>query len=163
MRISFRYLVSIMLAFLCSTPMANTVTLPHDEFMPEDLFGLRTDRPDQILFEVRQYRLTLGTEARAGNSPAVQAGAWLYLDGVSLVSGSAVGSARVVLLEPGARLRPAQLDGRSGTLVLYYPQSMLEALLSLLSGPGPHYVQGRFYGNGTVWADLHAGPVPLPR
>lgn len=158
-----RTLLSIFLLMVCTAPSANPVTLPHDEFMPEDTYGLRADRPEQILFEIRQYRLTLGSEARAGSAPAVQQGAWLHLEGVSLVSGSSVTRARVVLVEPGARLRPAQLDTRGGVLVLYYPQPALDSLLALLNGPGPHYVQGRFYGNGTVWADLHAGPVDLPR
>lgn len=163
MPVGIRTLVSIALTVLCSAPMANTISLPHDEFMPEDVYGLRVDRPEQILFEVRQYRLTLGTESRTGSASAIQAGAWLHLEGGSLVSGSPVARARVVLIEQGARMRPAQLDARSGTLILYLPQSMFDALLGLLTGPGPHYVQGRFYGNGTVWADLHAGPVHLPR
>lgn len=163
MRISARCLVSIILAMLGTAPMANAVSLPHDEFMPEDVYGLRVDRPEQILIEILQYRLILGTEARTGSAAAVQPGAWLHLEGRSLVPESTVTRARIILLETGSRLRPAHLDGRTGVLTLYYPQAMLEALLQLLAGPGPHYVQGRFYGNGTVWADLHAGPVALPR
>lgn len=163
MRVSARRLVSIILVILGTAPMANAVSLPHDEFMPADTYGQRVDRPEQILFEVRQYRLTLGSEARTGSAAAVQTGAWVHLEGTSLVPGSDVSRARIVLIEPGARLRPAQLDAANATLVLYYPQPMLESLMQLLMGPGPQYVQGRFYGNGTVWADLHAGPVMLPR
>jgi hypothetical protein len=58
--------------------------------MPADTYGLRVDRPEQILFEVRQYRLTLGSEARTGSAAAVQAGAWVHLEGTSLVPGSDV-------------------------------------------------------------------------
>ena len=27
-----------------------------------------------------------------------------------------------------------------------------------LDAPGADYVQGRFYGNGLIWADVHSAP-----
>lgn len=153
-----RALVSILLVWLCSAPLASAQGLLHDEYLPDDLYAARQDRPDQMLFEVQRYRMTLGTEYRPNALPAPQsAGVWVFLEGRSLIQGSPVRQARIAFVDNGTRPRPARLDAKSQTLYIEYPQVHLEALLRLLDAPRPAYVQARFYGNGTIWADVHGG------
>lgn len=154
----YKAFFSILLLFVCSAPMANASGLPHDEYMPADLYGSRQDRPDQMLFEVERYRVTLGLEHRPGALPNPHsAGAWIFLRGRPLIDGSPVTQARISFAEPGSRPRPARLDAESQTLELQYPAGYFDYLLRLLEADRPSYVQARFYGNGTVWADVHAG------
>ncbi|HDZ55942.1 MAG TPA: hypothetical protein ENI17_16585 [Pseudomonas xinjiangensis] len=164
MSVDRKSLVGLFFALLCTASMAGPVTLEHDEFMPEDVYGLRTDKPDQMLFQISSYRLTIGSEARPGGlNDALAAGVWLFAEGRSLAEGSPVRQAQIEFLNPGSRPRPARLDPATQTLFLYYPLAYLETVLSLIDAPGPAYVQARFYGNGTIWADLHAGPIELKR
>ncbi|HSP30612.1 MAG TPA: hypothetical protein VLO13_01145 [Halomonas sp.] len=138
--------------------MANTLDLPHDQYMPDDLYAARKDKPDQMLFEVDSYRLTLGTEYRPNALPSPQSsGVWVFLQGRALVAGSPVNRARIAFVESGSRARPARLDPQTHTLHIEYPLAHLETLLRLLDGEAPAFVQARFYGNGTIWADVHGG------
>lgn len=138
--------------------MANTLGLPHDEYMPDDLYAARKDKPDQMLFEVQSYRLTLGTEYRPNALPSPQSnGVWVFLQGRSLISGSPVQQARIAFVDAGSRARPARLDSATQTLYIEYPQAHLDTLMRLLEGGGSAFVQARFYGNGTIWADVHGG------
>ena len=145
------------LAMMCCELSAAPVSLPHDEYMPPDVYGLRQDKPEQILFQVEQYRVLFATEQRPGVvSSAPQASSQLFLQGRSLLPGGAIERALVSFVPAGEALRPAQLDGRSQTLLLMYPDTMREALLRQLESPGAEYVQGRFYGNGLIWGDIHS-------
>ena len=164
MRIRPVALAGVMLAVLATPVAAEPVSLPHDEFLPPDVYGSRADRPEQVLFEVDAYRLTLGNETVPQAIPGAQgSSAWLFLEGRALVSGSPVERAQVNLIEAGGRVLPARLDRSSKTLTLYMPASRLDTLLKLFDRPGPHYVQARFYANGTIWSDIHSGPVRLGR
>lgn len=158
MSLGSRILISILLALLSSAPMANTLGLPHDQYMPDDLYAARRDKPDQMLFEVEKYRVTLGTEFRPNALPAPQSsGVWVFLEGRSLIAGSPVHQARIAFVEPGSRARPARLDSQSQTLYIEYPLAHLDTLMRLLEQAKPAFVQARFYGNGTIWADVHGG------
>lgn len=153
-------LFSILLILACSAPMASPIVLPHDLALPDDLHGVRQDKPDQMLFQVEGYSLTLGTEYRANTSPGSQdSGIWMRLAGQSLIHGSPVRQARISFTEPGVRARPARIDPPSQTLHMSMPVGQLELVLRLLEGSRPVYVQARFYGNGTVWTDVHTDPV----
>ncbi|UAW97900.1 hypothetical protein KEM63_14020 [Halopseudomonas nanhaiensis] len=155
-------LLGALLVALASPAMAEQVRLPHDEFLPPDVYGSRQDRPDHVLFQVTAYRLTLGSETIPQAIPGVQgSSAWLFLDGHSLVDGNPIDRAQVNLIEAGGRMLPARLDRSSNTLMLFMPAAQLDTLLTLFASPGPHYVQARFYANGTVWSDIHSGPVKL--
>lgn len=160
MRTIRHYFVGMLLSVLGSAVLANPVSLPHDEFMPEDVYGVRRDKPEQMLFQVEHYRLTVGTEQRPGATQVGTGhGVWLLLEGRSLISGSPVRRAEISFVDVGARTRQTRLDSRSQTLHLSYPLSYLDTLLRVLDQASPSYVQARFHGNGTVWADVHGGPV----
>lgn len=153
-----RVIISILLSLLCSAPMANTLGLPHDQYMPEDLYAARQDKPDQMLFEVQSYRLTLGTEYRPNTLPAPQSsGVWVFLEGRTLIAGSPVHQARIAFVEVGSKARQARLDSNTQTLHIEYPLAHLDTLMRLLENGSPTFVQARFYGNGTIWADVHSG------
>ncbi|MEH6565635.1 MAG: hypothetical protein V7756_09970 [Halopseudomonas sp.] len=146
-----------LLLLLSPSAGAAPVILPHDEYMPADTSGLRQDKPEQILFQVEQYRLLFASEQRPGvASSAPEASSHLFLQGRSLLTSSPVQQAEVRFVPPGTALRPARLDGRTQTLLLTYPDSMLPVLLQQLSSPGAEFVQARFYGNGLIWADIHS-------
>ncbi|MBA6420508.1 hypothetical protein ACS8E9_08105 [Pseudomonas neustonica] len=152
-----RLCVLIALAIISCYTLAAPVTLPHDEYMPADVYSLRQDKPEQILFQVEQYRVLFATEQRPGVvSSTPEASSLLFLQGRSLLPGAAITRAQVSFVPPGVTLRPAQLDGRSQTLMLMYPESMLPLLLQQLESPGAEYVQARFYGNGLIWGDIHS-------
>ncbi|HCB44566.1 hypothetical protein BXT89_07170 [Halopseudomonas pachastrellae] len=139
--------------------LAAQVSLPHDEYLPADPFGQRQDKPEQVLFEVQRYSLTVGSELRPGGRPnQAEAGVWLLLEGRSLLAGSPVERARLHFVEGGAGLRAARLEDDANTLVITYPLSLLPVIRQQLDAPGADYVQGRFYGNGLIWADLHSAP-----
>lgn len=158
MTVNSRMLVSILLGLLCSAPMASTLGLPHDQYMPDDLYAARQDKPDQMLFEVESYRITLGTEYRPNALPAPQStGVWVFLEGRSLIAGSPVRQARIAFVEAGSRARPARLESKTQSLLIEYPLTHLDTLMRLLERTGPTFVQARFYGNGTIWADVHGG------
>lgn len=156
-----RLFSGLMVALLSSCVLAAPVTLPHDEYMPADIYGLRQDKPEQILFQVDQYRLLFASEQRPGTaaSSSLEAGSVLFLQGRSLLAGNPVERAEVRFVPAGSALRPARLDGRSQTLMLVYPESMLAVLLQQLQTPGAEYVQARFYGNGLIWGDIHSAPA----
>ncbi|KAA0692401.1 hypothetical protein DT594_15685 [Halopseudomonas laoshanensis] len=158
MSIGSKALVSILLALLSSAPMANTLGLPHDQYMPDDLYAARQDKPDQMLFEVDSYRLTLGTEYRPNALPSPQsAGVWVFVQGRSLIAGSPVHQARIAFVDAGSKARPARLEPDTQTLLIEYPVAYMQTLMRLLDGDAPAFVQARFYGNGTIWADVHGG------
>tara|TARA_R110000764_G_scaffold61741_6_gene131643 strand:- start:5452 stop:5931 length:480 start_codon:yes stop_codon:yes gene_type:complete len=139
--------------------LASPVTLPHDEYMPADIYGQRQDKPEQILFQVEQYRLMFASEQRPGPTSSVpETGSVLFVQGRSLLPGNPVVRAEVRFIPQSSTLRPARLDGRSQTLMLVYPESMLPVLLRQLETPGAEYVQARFYGNGLIWGDIHSAP-----
>lgn len=147
----------IALVVASGSSLAAPVTLPHDEYMPADIYSLRQDKPEQVLFQVEQYRVLFATEQRPGVvSSAPEATSLLFLQGRSLLPGVTMTRAQVSFVPPGAALRPAQLDGRSQTLMLMYPESMLPLILQQLESPGAEYVQARFYGNGLTWGDIHS-------
>lgn len=164
MRITPAYLLGLVLLCPGLAFSADPVRLAHDEFLPADVYGSRQDRPDQVLFEIASYRLTLGNETIPQAIPGAQGSiAWLFLEGRSMVSGNSVSKAQVNFVEAEGRMLPGRLDQSSQTLMLYLPSARLDTLLGVLSKPGPHYVQARFYANGTVWSDIHSGPVPVGR
>lgn len=157
-------LMAMLLAALGTAGAAEQVRLPHDEFLPPDVYGNRQDRPEQVLIEITGYRLTLGNETIPQAIPGAQgSSAWLFLEGRSLAEGNEVSRAQVNLIDAGGRVLPARLDRSSQTLMLYLPAAQLDTLMTLFSNPGPHYVQARFYANGTVWSDIHSGPVTIGR
>lgn len=158
MLIGSRLILSIILVLLCSAPMANTLGLPHDQYMPDDLYAARRDKPDQMLFAVEKYRVTLGTEYRPNALPAPQSSAvWVFLEGRTLIAGSPVHQARIAFVEAGSKPRQARLESKTQTLHIEYPLAHLETLMRLLERDSPAFVQARFYGNGTIWADVHGG------
>jgi len=155
-----RLIAGMMAALLSTCVLSAPVSLPHDEYMPADIYGLRQDKPEQILFQVDQYRLLFASEQRPGPaSSSPEAGGLLFLQGRSLLPGNPVERAEVRFVPAGGTLRPARLDGRSQTLMLVYPESMLAVLLQQLQAPGAEYVQARFYGNGLIWGDIHSAPA----
>lgn len=157
-------LTNMLLVAFSASLAAEPVRLPHDHFLPPDVYGSRQDRPEQVLFEIAEYRLTIGSETIPQAIPGAQASsAWLFLKGRSLADGNAIERAQVNLIEASGRMLPARLDRSTGTLMLYMPAARLDTLLTLLASPGPHFVQARFYANGTVWSDIHAGPVAIAR
>lgn len=153
-------LCGLLTLLLSASALAAPVTLLHDEYMPADIYGQRQDKPEQILFQVDEYRLLFASEQRPGAvSSAPEAGSVLFLQGRSLLPGNPVARAEVRFVPQGSTLRPARLDGRSQTLMLVYPESMLPVLLQQLQTPGAEYVQARFYGNGLIWGDIHSAPA----
>ena len=158
-----KVLTSILLAALASVVAAAPQDLPHEEFMPPDRYAARQDRPEQLLLQIDNYRMTAASESRQGSTGRSQESSlWLFVEGRSLLRGGALRSVRIGFIDGAASLPPARHDQQAQTLTLYYPLSYLPALTGLLDGPGPHFVQARFYGNGTVWADIHAGPISVP-
>tara|TARA_R110000751_G_scaffold292573_1_gene399892 strand:- start:717 stop:1211 length:495 start_codon:yes stop_codon:yes gene_type:complete len=149
--------LSLLLASLPA--LAAPVTLPHDEAMPADIYNQRQDKPEQVLFEVQEYRVVFASEQRpAAGSSSTQANSFLLLQGRTLLPGSPVQRAEVRFVASGAVLLPARLDARRQTLMLVYSESMLPVLLQQLNSPGAEYVQARFYGNGLIWGDIHSAP-----
>ncbi len=162
MRTAIKACTSILLAALASVVLAAAPGLPHDEFMPPDRYAVRQDRPEQLLLEVESHRLTAGVESRpAATGKAQEASLWLFLEGRSLVRGSSLRSVRVGFVGDAETLPPVRYEQNTQTLTLFYPMRYFTVLTSLLATSGPHYVQARFYANGTVWADIHSGPVSL--
>lgn len=162
MNVGAKALTSILLALLPSVVAAAALQLPHDEFMPPDRYAARQDRPEQLLLEVESYRLTVASESRrsgAGNTQ--QSAFWLFVEGRSLLPGAPLSQVRVGFVEGPGPVPPARHEPATQTLTIHYPQQYLETVRDLLAGPGPHYVQARFHGNGTVWADIHAGPITV--
>jgi len=154
-----KVLTSILLAALASVVAAAPQDLPHEEFMPPDRYAARQDRPEQLLLQIDNYRMTVASESRQGSTGRSQESSlWLFVEGRSLLRGGALRSVRIGFIDGAASLPPARHDQQAQTLTLSY----LPALTGLLDGPGPHFVQARFYGNGTVWADIHAGPISVP-
>jgi len=154
--------LSLLLASLSA--LAAPVTLPHDDAMPADLYNQRQDKPEQVLFEVQEYRVVFASEQRPGTAASsTQANSFLLLQGRTLLPGSPVQRAEVRFVASGAALPPTRLDARRQTLMLVYPESMLPVLLQQLSSPGAEYVQARFYGNGLIWGDIHSAPQTPPR
>lgn len=154
--------VALSLGALLALPLAAApVALPHDEYLPEDLYGQRVDRPEQVLFEVQRYSLTIGSELRPGARPNdAQAGVSMLLQGRSLLPGSPVQRARLYFADGPGGQRGARLVDDGTLLVINYPLALLPAIRQMLDSPGKDYVQGRFYGNGLIWADMHSEPVP---
>lgn len=160
MRTAIKACISILLAALISVGPAAAQGLAHDEFMPPDRYAARQDRPDQMLLEVQRHRLTVGVESRpAASGKTQEASLWLFLEGRALLQGSSMRSVRVGFVGDAESLPPARYEHNIHTLTLFYPMRYFPVVTSLLAAPGPHYVQARFYANGTVWADIHAGPV----
>lgn len=149
------------LGVLLALPLAAAqVSLPHDEYLPEDIYGQRQDRPEQVLFEVQRYSLTIGSELRPGARPNdAQASVSILLEGRSTLTGSPVRRARLQFAEGTGGQRGARLVNDGTLLVINYPLALLPAIRQMLDSPGTDYVQGRFYGNGLIWADLHSEPV----
>lgn len=161
MRTATKACISILLAALASVVIAAPLSLPHDKFMPPDRNATRPDKPEQMLLEVESYRVSAGLESRQGSVGKVQQSSlWLFLEGRSLLpSNNALRSVRVGFVEDANSLPPPRYEPDTQTLALFYPKDYFDVLSSLLANPGPHFVQARFYGNGTLWADIHAGPV----
>ncbi|MCO5787401.1 hypothetical protein DHB74_13630 [Pseudomonas sp. G11-1] len=162
MKIGTKVLTSILLGTLASVVAAASSPLPHEDFMPPDRYAARQDRPEQMLLEVDNYRLTIASESRqAGTGRTQESSLWLFIAGRSLLRGSQLDSVRVGFIDGPGSLPPARHEAATQTLTMYYPLSYLDTVRGLLEGPGPHFVQVRFYGNGTVWADIHAGPITV--
>lgn len=160
MRTGDKVIISILLAGLACVVSAAPAGLPHDEFMPPDRHAIRQDRPDQVLMQVDNYRITAAIESRQVSVGRMQESSlWLFLEGRSVLTGDSLRQVRVGFVEAADNLPPARYDAASQLLTLYYPRGYLPTLTGILNGPGPHFVQARFHGNGTVWADIHAGPV----
>lgn len=160
MKVGVKVLTSILLGMLASVVAAAAPQLPHDEFMPPDRYAARQDRPEQLLLEVERYRLTVASESRqTGTSRTQESSLWLFIDGRSLLPGAQLAHVRIGFVDGPGSLPPARHE--AGTLTLYFPLGYLETVRGLLAGPGPHYVQARFHGNGTVWADVHAGSISV--
>lgn len=160
MKIGTKALTGLFLGMLTGVVSAAPPSLPHEEFMPPDRYAARQDRPEQMLLEVARYRLTIASESRQAGAGRIQESSlWLFIEGRSLVRGSQLDNVRVGFVEGTGTLPPARHEAATQTLTMYYPLSYLTSVLGLLEGPGPQFVQARFYGNGTVWADLHAGPI----
>lgn len=163
MKITAKALTSILLAALAGVVVAAPLDLPHEEFMPPDRYAARQGRPEQLLLQIDSYRMTVANESRQGSTGRSQESSlWLFVEGRSLLRGGALRSVRIGFIDGAASLPPARHDQQAQTLTLYYPLSYLPAVTGLLDGPGPHFVQARFHGNGTVWADIHAGPISVP-
>lgn len=154
-------LVALTLGVCLALPLAAApVSLLHDEYLPEDIYGQRLDRPEQVLFEVQRYSLTVGSELRPGARPnEAQAGISLLLEGPSLLPGSPVQRARLQFSDGAGGQRGARLVEAGTLLLINYPQAMLPIIRQMLDSPGKDYVQGRFYGNGLIWADVHSEPA----
>ena len=147
-------------ALLVQSLAAAPVALPHDEYLPEDLYGQRQDKPEQVLFEVQRYSLTVASELRPGARPNdAQASVSLLLEGRSVLPGSPVQRARLQFVDGAGGQRGARLADDGALLVINYPLALLPAIRQMLDSAGTDYVQGRFYGNGLIWADLHSAPV----
>lgn len=161
MRTAIKACISILLATLASVVLAAPLSLPHDEFMPPDRNATRPDKPEQMLLEVENYRVSAGLESRQGPVGKLQQSSlWLFLDGRSLLRGNnALRSVRVGFVEDAKVLPPPRYEPDTQTLALFYPMGYFDVLTALLASSGPHFVQARFYGNGTIWADIHAGPL----
>lgn len=153
--------VVLTLGALLALPLAAaSVSLPHDEYLPEDVYGQRVDRPEQVLFEVQRYSLTVGSELRPGARPnEAQTTVSLLLDGRSLLPGSLVQRARLQFADGAGGQRGARLAEGGTLLLIHYPLALLPTIRQMLDSPGKDYVQGRFYGNGLIWADLHSEPA----
>ena len=162
MNTSHKLCISILLAGLACVASAAPPSLPHDEFMPPDRHGVRVDRPEQMLLQIDNYRITVASESRQVSVGRMQESSlWLFLEGHSLAAGSDRQKVHIGFVEAADTVPAARLDAVNQTLTLYYPLSYLQTLVHILNGPGPHFVQARMHGNGTVWADVHAGPISI--